>query len=151
MGYRPVTDMVAQAWLSSLPGLSAGMVGATLPQGDSWASTGFVQVTVVTGAVDPYTGLRAPQVQVDCWARKPESAKPPWRQANQLAELVVAATVNGTGQQTILDLGVHYDAARVLSVRALGEPRRVVDPDGSYARYSVDLGVTWVRAETGAM
>lgn len=147
MGLRPVTDLVAQAWLASLPTLSAGMVGSTLPQGDSWVTTGFVQVTVVAGSVDIRTGLRTPHVQVDCWARRPASTKPPWRHANQLAETVLAAAVGGTGQQTVLDLGVNYDRARLLTVCPLGEPRRVSDPDGSYARYSFDLNIVWIRSD----
>ena len=145
MGHKPVTDLVAQAWLSGLPGFSTGMVGAVLPQAtDGWATTGFVQVQPVTGGIDPSSGLRTPHVQVDCWAVKPGSAKPPWYKANQLAETVIAATIDGTGQQTPVDLGTHYDPARILTVVALGEPRRVPDPDGSYARYSLDLAISWI-------
>lgn len=122
------------------------MVGAKLPQGTGWAATGFVQVFTVSGAVGAYTGLREPRVQIDCWAVKPNGSSPPWGFANSLAENVIAATVNGTGQQTTVALGSHYDPARILTVRALGEPRRVPGDEGAYARYTFDLEIVWVSA-----
>lgn len=146
MGHWPVTDLVVQAWLASLPGLDAGMVGAVLPQDTSgWAQTGFVQATTVGGTPDQDTGLRPAHVQIDCWAVKPGSSKPPWFRANQLAELIVAACVDGTGQQATLTLGPSYDPARVLTVRPLGEPRRAPGDDGGFARYLFDIAVTWSR------
>lgn len=144
MGHLPVTDLVAQAWIASLPGFSSQMVGAKIPQGTSWSSTGFIRVTPVAGEIDPYTGLRTPQVQVDCVAVKPGSAKPPWFAANQLAEKIVSATVSGTGQQTAVTLPSGYDPARIMTVRALGEPVRVRGDEGGYARYTLDLAITWV-------
>lgn len=149
MGHRPVTDLVVQAWLASLPGLDSGMVGATLPQDTTgWAETGFVQATTAAGGgPDPYTGLRRAWTQLDCWACRPGSGKPPWYRANQLAETILAACLTGAGQQDTVDLGPHYDPARILTARALTEPRRVPGDSGGYARYTFDTEIVWVRTE----
>jgi hypothetical protein len=149
MGLRPVTDLVVQAWVASLPDFSADMVGAVLPQDTSgWSQTGFIQAAAVSGGVpDPDTGLRRSVVQMDCWAVRPGSAKPPWFRANQLTEAVLASCVDGGGQQATVDLGPHYDPARVLTVRALGEPRRIWGDDAGYARFQVDVEIVWIRTE----
>lgn len=145
MAHRPVTDLVAQAWLASLPGFTAGMVGARLPQDTTgWETTGFVQVFTVGGTVENYTGVRHPRVQVNCWAVKPAGASPPWGRANALAETVIDGAVNGTGQQTTLALGAYHDPARVLSVTVASEPRRLPGDQGAYACYTFDMVINWV-------
>ena len=129
-------------------GVSADMVGAKLPQDVSgWSSTGFVQATTAAGSPDPDTGIRPAHVQLDCWAVKPGSAKPPWLRANQLAETILAGCLDGTGQQATVDLGPHYMQARIFTVRPLSEPRRVGGDEGGYARYTFDAALTWVGEE----
>lgn len=143
-----------QAWLASVPELSADMIGAALPAPTTtgaipWSETGFVQATCVGGQIEDPTGRRTTLVQVDCWAtRLPTSRKPPWGQANQLAEHIIEAARAMTGQERYVDLGAagtDYDRARILTVLAVDEPRRVPDDPGGYARFMHHVTVTWVR------
>lgn len=143
--YLPTSDLVAVGWLKAVAGLPAGGVATTLP-GDAttWADEGFVQAQTITGAADvDLPAWRRPLVQVDCWANAGTSNKPPWNKAARLVELVRAATEGVTGR--VVDLGVNYTGARVLSVYLETEPRRVEDDPAGYARFTFDLHVDWVR------
>jgi hypothetical protein len=154
VGHRPVSDLVVQAWLATVPGLSASMIGAALPAPNTngsigWSTTGFVQSTIVSGQVEDPTGRRTTLVQIDCWATGlPTSRKPPWGKANQLAEHIIEAARAGTGQEQYVDVGAagtDYDRARILTVLAADEPRRVPGDQGGYARFMHHLTITWVR------
>src|SRR3546814_20981463 len=80
-------------WIKSITGIPANSVGTTLPADNStWEASGFIQVQMASGNPDLYLPMNQPVLQVDCWAAKPNSEKPPWGKANNLAELIKAAT-----------------------------------------------------------
>jgi hypothetical protein len=144
MPLRANTELVATAWLGGVTGLSTAMVATQLPKDNSsWAASGFVTVRTVGGSPGLYVPLRAPVVGVDCWAVSPNSGKPPWFQANALAELIDAGCRATNGGRT-LTLPTGYSQARVLSAYLVSEPRRSYADEGDYARYVLDLALHWV-------
>lgn len=146
--YFPTNELVAVAWLSQrVPGLVAGQVATTLPRdATSWAGEGFVQVQALgAGTPDIYTYQRRPVVQVSCWAHNPNTNKPPWNEANRLAELIREATQDAQSYGRPVTLPASYLGARVLSVYLVSEPVRVNDDPAGYARFDLDLAIDWVR------
>lgn len=143
---RPNTELVALAWLAGVDGLSSSMVATQLPRDVSaWQTTGFVTVYVTGGQPSMYTPLRSPILGVDCWAVNPNSNKPPWFQANQLAE-VIDQGCRAADAQRWLTLPANYAQARVTTAYWVTEPRRVYDDPGNLARYQGNLALNWVAA-----
>lgn len=145
---RANTELVTEAWLSTVDGMPAGAVATTLPADNStWAASGFVTVgPTVGGQPDVDVPMRRPVVQVDCWAVNPESRRPPWGRANWLAELIVAACYDTASMQRTLTLRPPgFPSARVLAAYPVTEPRRVPSDPAAYARYHLDLQVDWIE------
>jgi hypothetical protein len=140
-------ELVAVAWLSGVAGLSTSMVATTLPADNStWAASGFVTVTISGGTPGIYDRLRLPAVTVTTWAVNPNSSKPPWGKAANLAEHIVAATQDrGAGRVVALPAG--FPAAAVHSVWPLSEPRRTYGDMGDYAAYVVDIAFGYTSLE----
>jgi hypothetical protein len=144
------TDLVVQAWLAQLPGFSAGMVGADLPQNaDSNASiqsSGFVTEQSVGGTPEMYVPERQPVVQIDTWAPPLSTGKrPQWNVANALAERIVKACYNLSSFNTVLVLPTGYPTARVHQAHLLQEPHRVYGDKGYYARFRFDVQFYWIE------
>lgn len=135
------TEQVAVAWLRSL-GFNAG---TTLPRDlTGWQASGFVQVAASGGSSSIYVPMRSPVVRLDCWAANPTSGKPPWGRANAIAEAIRGACLNHPTFPVALTLvGTPAPRARVHSAYLAGEPIRVLDDVGSYARYSFPLALWW--------
>lgn len=145
------TDLVAVAWLRTLPGLVADGVATQLPADETtWAANGFVVVPVQVGGTPHATmPLHRPVVQVECWGTVPGSDKLPWGIPNQLAEQIRFGTYDRNNFSRLLLIsagGVQYPAARVLSARMMTEPRRVWHDQGDYAGYQFDLAFQYVAA-----
>ncbi len=152
----PTDELVAVAWIASIPGLDPQMVATQLPEDANpdgspaeWVARGrgFVTVTVVGGSPAPELPLSRPVFQVDCWAVMPGSNKPPWGVANRLAEAVKQAAWDRRSvsrRLTITVRGVAYPPAVVLDAQVVTQPRRVWSDDADYARYQCDLALDWV-------
>lgn len=145
--FIPHGELVMKGWLLQVVGVPAA--AAELP-GDtsSWAERGFVTFLGLGGSPLP-NGIRRPGFQLDFWAISPSSGKPPWGKANQLAEIVRAATdLPGDPAWGIrgVDCGTNYQRARVMAVTARTEPRRILADAGAAARYSMDVDLTYVAA-----
>lgn len=148
--HAPV-DLVAQAWIRSVPGLTADGVAGQLPADEqSWAANGFVVVPVTVGGTPhEYIPVRRPVCQVECWATVPGSDKLPWGMASQLAEQIRFGTYDRTtfGRALAIANGkVTYPTAWVRSAKMMGEPRRVWSDAGDYAGYTFDLQLIFVAA-----
>lgn len=140
----PTTDLVAVAWLASVPGLSSGMVATKLPADNSnWAAAGFVQIIAVGGTPELYVPVAAPVVGVSCWAVNPNSSKPPWGKANHLAELIRLATYDHQNVPRALSLPANFGHARVTAAYFVSEPKRIPGDPANYARFDVDLALRW--------
>ena len=135
----PVAEVVGVAWVATVDGVTPEQVSTTLPRdAATWAPSGYIQVSSVGGSPDKDFPMRRPVLQLDFWAVNPDSGKPPWGKANQLAELVRWGTYDQRYVRTV-ELPGLYLPARVMSAYLLDEPRRVPDDDASYARYTANL------------
>lgn len=152
MSLRPTAPLIAVAWLSQrVPGVVAAQVATRLPKDvTAWASSGFVQATVIPSAAPVESGDgRLAYVQVDCWTAKlatdgSTQTNPPIKAAAVLAENVLAATdpaVQVFGRPVAMPTG--YGPARVLSVYAVTEPSEVPDDPSGYGRVTLDLAIKW--------
>lgn len=147
--YLPTTGVVAVSWMRQrVPGVAPSQVASELPaELAKWADEGFIQMREIPGAqanVD-LPQARGPVLQVDFWACKPGSAKPPWNLAARLVELVRAAIEDQEYGQAVA-LPPSFLGARVQAVYFIGEPSRVDDDPSGFARFTADLRVDWVRA-----
>ena len=151
---RPTSELVAVAWLSTIDGLTSAMVATTLPPDvapdntpAAWVSTGFITVSVVGGSPNYQLPVKKPVMQIDTWATKPGSNKPPWGMANALAETVRYATLDRyhiSRPLTITANGVAYPGANVMSAWVMTEPRRLYSDAADYAHYSFDVMFEWI-------
>lgn len=152
----PSDEMVATAWIGTVPGLSAAMVDTQLPpdvdaQGNPapWIQTGFVTVSVVGGTPGAMLPVGNPVVQVDCWATVPGSNKPPWPDANAIATTIQRATWDRYRISRPLAVnvnGVAYPTAVVQTAYMATQFRRAYGDQGDYAHYQGDLALSWVTA-----
>ena len=146
---RTPNDLVAQAWIRSIPGLVADGVAGQLPKDEtSWAQNGFVVVpTTVGGTPHSTIPIRRPVCQVECWGTVPGSSRLPWEIPNQLAEQIRFGTYDRTsfGRPLNITVGkVAYPTAFVRSATCLTEPRRIWSDAGDYAGFMFDLALIWV-------
>lgn len=150
----PNDELVATAWIGSIPGFTLAMVGTQLPPDvnpdgsvASWIATGFVTVSVVGGNPDSLLPINRPVLQVDCWATVPGSNKPPWLRAAALASAIRNATWDRIRTPRPLSAtvnGVEYPLAVVQSAYIVTAPRRLYDDQGDYARYQADVALSWI-------
>jgi hypothetical protein len=154
----PTDELVTVAWIATIPGFSADFVATQLPPSANkdgtpaaWTVTppfGFVTVTVVGGSEDPILPIYRPVMQIDCWATRQGSNKPPWYRANRLAKHISAATREmpaGPRRLAISANGVAYPPASVQRAQMMTSPRRMYDDAGDMARYQFDLGLQWIQ------
>lgn len=143
----PSNELVATAWLKSIPGFAIDSVGTQLPSDEtSWAANGAVTVKVAGGSPDIYLGVRNPVIQVDCWATIPNSDRLPWAQARAIAESIRFATMDSQNLGRTLSIsanGVDYPNAWAEAAYFLTEPRDVYSDVGDYAGSSFDMQLSW--------
>jgi hypothetical protein len=151
----PLPELVAVAWLKSIPGNPLGSaVATTLPPPDasgvlSWLSTGFTTVQGVSpGSLGDHMPTRESVLQLDFYAAPPVtgSGRPPWNKAAKLWSLIHAATYAFQDVPRLLVLPAAtpaYSNARVKVARLLGDPQRMSSDEGSYAHYQCDLQLFW--------
>lgn len=144
---RPANpELVTVAWLKTATGITNGMVSTTLPTDNTtWAASGFIVVgPVVGGGVHERVPYRSPVMQLDCYAVSLNTDNPPWGQAADLAELVVAASLDDGLLGRALTLRSGYEQARVTGAMVQGGPRRMHDDPAGYAWYQLDLEIHWI-------
>lgn len=151
-------ELVGVAWIASLDAI-AGIGGqqavATRLPPDAlksgkpapWTATGFITVSVVGGSPHTYLPVSNPVLQVDCYAVKPGSTRPPWWQADALASVIRYAcwdrTAGARRPLPVVVNGVTYPSASVSSARLLTAFRRMYSDAAGYAHYSADLQMSW--------
>lgn len=144
MALKPNSELVAVAWLKGVPGISSLQVSTSRPQDNrTFASSGFVQVGPTAGQPDIDVPMRRPVASIHLWAVNLNSGRPPWGKAAQLGELILADCQRDTPRDVSEHLPDGYDGARVMSVYAMGEPRRVPGDLTSYAHFQFDLTLHW--------
>jgi hypothetical protein len=145
---KPVnSELVAVAWVKTVPGIPAGKVATTLPPLESWLGTGFVTIDgIVGGTPHPDAPLYRPVVQLGFWAANSGSSiTPPWGAAFILSEYVKRATeVDSPNRSAVLTIPHGFEQALVRDVTVLTENRRhpVASPE-SYAHVIMDVQLEW--------
>lgn len=148
MARRPNTELVAIHWLKTCAELPTDQINTTLPRDvNTWKDTGFVQVGGgVGGTPDLYTAFRYPVVQLDFWAVRPDSPRPPFHRAAALAEAVWAYCLSLSSYR-VIDLPSDYISARVFGAYLVSEPHRLAPDVANYARYTAELTLPWVPVD----
>lgn len=144
---------VAGTWLRTVPGIPDNKINTVLPAAELWQDTGFVQIGGVVGGTPHLdAAIRQPVIQVDTWAVRLGSTKPPWDKASTLMEYIMASCVGPVPSSVMVPLAIGAHHVRVMSVYPLAEPHK--PPQGldtgdaaSFARYTVDLQFMWVQLD----
>jgi len=148
---RANTELVAVGFLQVILDQRGG-IGSRLPgdNGTSWAKTGFVLLSVVGGSPNAYAyGLRRPVLDVQAKWIAPNSKQPPWFQANDLAERIVAGCYGAYASPVEAILPAGFERAFVQSAYPLTEPRRIGGDASNIATYSFDMQLNWVPGGVG--
>lgn len=148
---RANPEIVAAAYLRAMVTAYDVAVGMVLQGPDpdtgrlTWGEVGFVQVSGINGTIDPYVPLRTSVASVDVYASKAQSKRPPWPVAFDLAELIIAATLDTDTHEThaVVSLPTGYPNARVTGFRALSDPARRTADQSDYAHVGFDIELTW--------
>lgn len=141
----PTTRLVAEAWLRlAVPGPGVGR--ELPPASDQLRAAGFLRVAVVGGGIDPDVPFRQPVLQVECWW--PPPLRREWShtiRAEQMANRLLAATFDRAlmGRDINLTSVGTYGPARVHTVTALSEPDEVEEDESDWARFDLDVSVSW--------
>lgn len=139
-------ETAALTWVRSITTLAATKVATTLPAPDGWvgAAAGFITVAGVGGTPLVDIPVRPSRIQVSAWATLTDSQQVPWRRAAELAEEVVRACQAFTPAELTPGAPLTaYDALVVMQATALTDQRRVTGDPARYARYDVDVSLTW--------
>lgn len=145
---RPNSELVAAAWLATVPGLAPDLVATQLPTDQSsWADTGFVTVgPVLGGSPGLQVPMRAPVLSLDSWAVRPSSNRPPWGHAINLLERVIQASyLRGAKRRVVLP--GQFPVAVVHAAFLVTEPRRVYGDPGGLAHYNSNLALRWTAID----
>ncbi len=153
--YHANSELVAGAWLSQLPGLNSGMVGAMVPEkaeaNASLVSSGFVTYSVVGGSPNEYVPERQPVLAVKTYGFAPDTAsrKPPWNVANNLAEIIANSVYQLSNFNSVLAMpNASYPHAQVQSGKLITEPRRVYGDRAYWAVYLTEIQLFWRELPT---
>lgn len=150
------STLVFQAWLRTIPGLES-IVSVTLPEMSKVYPAGWVTIGAavgggtafsVSGTGQPgiYIPERQPVMQVDCWAAHENSEKVDHGRANNLAELVYAATFTPPGDPLPqVTLPPTIKPVWIEAVFPVRDPQWVPEPDSSVAHYSLDIELHWIE------
>jgi hypothetical protein len=153
MGFHPTSELVAEAWIGSLPGFTASMVATQPPPPDKWpvinGVSQFITVAVVGGS--PPRGeapIAAPVLEIKGYATQLRSNKPQWAAANQLLELIRLGCYQRTngvfGRALVIESGnVTYNPANVTGTIVHTEPRRVYSDPRNFGVYLMEMTMVW--------
>ncbi len=139
------STLVVAAWINSIPSLRAGICATQLPDDNAtWGTSGFITVQPVGGFRDVDLRTGRPVMQVNGYAVKPNTQRPPWHLANNLVTAVRDACELKSTVNRILTLPTGYAQARVESCYQVSEERRLYGDDASVAIYTADFQFHWV-------
>jgi hypothetical protein len=149
----PDSYLVAAAWFRQLLGLDSSRVGQILPprklaDGSTapWVTDGgFLELTSVSAlASADELELYQDVFQVDAYAAKADSVKPPYGVASLLCERAYAATKARAGCSLFPTLPAAYVRAHVRTVNGITRPRRFPDADATgLARFQCEVMIDW--------
>lgn len=142
------SDVVMIEWIKQVVGIAPA--AGTLPNPESWYTTGFVTVPGIVGGNDGlYLPERKPVMQVDTHAAARSasgaataSRRPPLGLASALAERIVSATYLPVGP---IVLSSRYYPVWIESIYPVSSVRRIPESDTGYAHFTVDIALNWIE------
>ena len=147
------SQLVAQAWLASLPGLTAAMIGRSLPAESAWAgsagTTGYIVVNTTGGTPSVEIPFYHPVVTCYPTAKQLNSDVTTWGLVENLSQIIERGCQNWAGTHLVLALtenGVTYPSASVVGVKAVQHGRPVFGDTGDLTQYRVDIQLDWTDA-----
>lgn len=148
----PNSELAALAWMKWLRDMGAidAPAATNRPSGTAWAPTGFVVVSIVGASGPRDVPYNIPALSFDAWAVSLSgTGAPPYGHASGLAQIIRDAAVMGMRPNGPLPTIPGYDPVRIDTLYPLSELRRIAEPEGSsFAHYSVDIALGWVRVPT---
>ena len=142
---RPSSQQVAVAWLKQLTELEGVDVATTLPVTSQWTGQDFVTVDANLGGIpNAYLPVHVPVVQLDFWAKAPNSNRPAWNRAATTAQAVFAACYVADNGLIVIPGG--FIPASLHSVIPMSEPRRIDNDPAATARYTMDVQLSYSSA-----
>jgi hypothetical protein len=154
---HPTSELVACAWISSIPGsnITTSMVATQTPDPVKWPVVNgisqFITVMALGGTPKPL-GMQAPLampvMEVRCWATRLDSDKPPWFASAEMCEIIrigmYQRSLGVFGRALTVQSGsAVYNPANVIEIVMHTEPRRIYADPRSWAVYQFDMGMTW--------
>ena len=153
LGDIPDDEVVAIAWIETIPGLALDGVSTELPEDiDINPRLGYVQVTQVGGGMGSDFPIHTAVVQCDCYVVNPDNDRVHYLTTRRLAEKIRDACYHRLSVQRALhphaigpdSMNIEYPLAKVFSAYAPTYPHRIASPpDDQYAGHSVDITITW--------
>lgn len=143
---RATAELVAQAWLATIPGITSSMVATTLPaKSSTWAATGFYVVATAGGDSGMYVPTHRSLIQVDAVAYATDSQRPPWGRVDQYAQRVADACYGATSKAAQLSLaaGPSTGTAVLLGAWVASEAQRLYGDDAALAKKRLDVMLAW--------
>lgn len=147
----PSSEHAGLAWAKWLrdSGAIDAPAATTRPSGTAWSATGFVVVSIVGDGSPGDLPYEVPALSFDTWAVNTSGSQPPYGMASGLAQIIRNAAVEGVPRGLILPTIPGFDRVRLDGTRPLSGLRRIAEPEGStFAHYSVDIALGWVRVPT---
>ncbi len=146
--------LVAAAWFQAQLGLPGTQVGQILPPrtladgrtASPWiTSGGFLQLTSVSAlASADELEIYSDVFQLDAYAARPDSVKPPYGAASLLCQRAYAATKARAGCAVFPTLPAAYVRAHVRDVNGITRPRRFPGADATgLARFQCEVMINW--------
>lgn len=136
----PSSELVLMYWLKSRPSLPTNSISTTLPKSETWAASGFIQVSTVGGGSNAYVPRHSPVMSIDTWAVTPNSNRPDWVTASELMENVRWEMYQSDARKAVTITG-YYDVF-LSAIYPVGSPRRIPG-DSAYAHLSMDVELYW--------
>lgn len=152
MLYEPTSELVVVAWLKGLDFIGSNVATQLPADNSSWSASGFLVVTPAGGSSSASAGgdssmylpIGGPVMSLDCWAVSPNSSKPPWNKAFQMAQRIrMYALETPELVARNVTLSATYYPAHVYSAWPLNEPRRIPSDPANYAHVSFDMEFRW--------
>lgn len=139
------SDLVIQAWLSTVPAVTGVPVASRLPAPDSWGlSVLFVTALPILIQGGSHTPLETATCQVEVWGRPAtaQSNRPPYGKASVLARKIKQATMTYMSPGTVTSGS--FAPVRVTDVSCRSGFVRRVEDGGYLARFVGEIDITYL-------
>jgi hypothetical protein len=154
LGDIPDDEVVAIAWIETIPGLVLDGVSTELPDDiDISPRQGYIMVTQVGGGMGSDFPIHTAVLQCDCYVLNPDDDRVHDLSTKRIANKLREACFDRKNMQRALhphaigpdSMNIQYPLAKVFGAYAATFPHKIATPpDDQYSGHSVDITMTWV-------